>query len=512
MKLRDKAFAVAERAARSVVRRRLSGYRVEVTSGDVTKPHRLAAPRRVAVVGGGLAGCTAAEVLAARGYEVTLYERSGHLGGKVGGAGIVTDPEGRPIAIDHGFHAFFRHYENLNRFLARAGVAPMRAIEDYVVVDSNGAVSRFGEIETTPLLNILSLAKHGFYRFGEVAPPRTRRRMHEFLQYDPDRTFRDLDDESFASFAERAALPPKLRRVFTTFGRAFFTDERRLSTAELIKAFHFYYLSHDRGLLYDYPVGSAEQTLVLPLERRLRGLGVRLALGQSVDSIEPTASSIIVADEHVDAVVLATHANAARAIALASPSFAKTFPKTYEQLTRIEPGGRYAVMRVWLDADPCARLPVFLTTDRIRLLDAVASYHRITKDDHAWAERTGGAALELHSYSVPEDLPDAKIEEAFIAELREFFPKAIKMRVLGSHLVIRDDFTSRHVGAAKSRPGTETDDPRLVLAGDWVSLPVPALLMEAACTSGIFAANAIMARDRLSPEPIYSVPLRGLFA
>src|SRR3954447_21124377 len=37
---------------------------------------------RVGVVGGGLGGLAAACVLAARGYAVTLFERSGHLGGK----------------------------------------------------------------------------------------------------------------------------------------------------------------------------------------------------------------------------------------------------------------------------------------------------------------------------------------------------------------------------------------------------------------------------------------------
>jgi len=41
------------------------------------------APKKVAVVGGGLAGMESARVAALRGHKVTIYERSGHLGGHV---------------------------------------------------------------------------------------------------------------------------------------------------------------------------------------------------------------------------------------------------------------------------------------------------------------------------------------------------------------------------------------------------------------------------------------------
>ena len=56
----------------------------------------------------------------------------------------------------------------------------------------------------------------------------------------------------------------------------------------------------------------------------------------------------------------------------------------------------------------------------------------------------------------------------------------------------------------------ETDLPNLFLAGDWVKLPFPAMLMEAAYSAGLVSANAILAREGLRQNAVQSVPLRGL--
>jgi uncharacterized protein with NAD-binding domain and iron-sulfur cluster len=38
------------------------------------------------------------------------------------------------------------------------------------------------------------------------------------------------------------------------------------------------------------------------------------------------------------------------------------------------------------------------------------------------------------------------------------------------------------------------------------------MLMEGAFSSGLLAANCVLAREGLAEEPIWSVPLRGIFA
>jgi len=50
------------------------------------------------------------------------------------------------------------------------------------------------------------------------------------------------------------------------------------------------------------------------------------------------------------------------------------------------------------------------------------------------------------------------------------------------------------------------------LAKDWVKIPTPAMLMEAAFTSGLLCANGILATQDLQEEPVYSVPQKGTIA
>ena len=91
--------------------------------------------RPVTVVGGGLAGMVAALELVRRGFDVTLHEASGRLGGKAGsdvdpplhGPDYRLDPtlslpEG--VQIDHGYHVFPLWYTNMRRLWDDIGIDP----------------------------------------------------------------------------------------------------------------------------------------------------------------------------------------------------------------------------------------------------------------------------------------------------------------------------------------------------------------------------------------------------
>ncbi|MDQ3264369.1 MAG: FAD-dependent oxidoreductase [Myxococcota bacterium] len=501
-------WALAAALVRRLVGWRLGPYRVRVNTVDAAAPRQLSSPRRVAVVGGGLAGIAAASTLGERGYQVTLFEAKPHLGGKLGSWQVELSPTDTQW-VSHGFHAFFRHYYNLNRFLTSLGAhQKFKGISDYRILVPGGGEISFGEMEKTPVLNLLKLSEQGVYRLGEVFRAPTRDALSVFLAYDPALTPSQLDGMSFAEFDRRAQLPKQLKLAFNTFARAFFADESKLSLAELVKSFHFYFLGHDGGLVYDYPASDYEASLLAPIRHRLQQWGVQLRLGTPVTGLARTAAGFTVNAEPFDAVVLASDVAGTRKVLEAARGLEALDPR----LRGLVPGQRYAVLRLWLDKQPRAGLPVFVITDRVQVLDAIAFYDRTETESAAWVEKNGGAVVELHCYAVPDAMSEARVRELLLEELRSFLPELKDATLRHEWYELRQDFTAFHVGMHSQRPGTESGVPGLYCAGDWVKLPFPAMLMEAAFSSGLVAANKILATDGLQEEPVESVPLRGLLA
>jgi isorenieratene synthase len=495
----------------ALIRKRLQGYRVQVNTVDAGKPERLKEPVKVAVVGSGLAGLAAATTLAARGFSVTVFEAAPYLGGKLG-SWQHTLPNGAPVWVSHGFHAFFRHYYNLNRFLDARGLRrAFRSIGDYVIIGKDGKAITFAGLSTTPVLNLVSMARKGMFKVREVLFGPARDLMGIFLEYEQAVTFARYDHLSFAQFDAHARLPPSLKLSFNTFSRAFFADEDKLSLAELVKCFHFYYLSQDGGLVYDYPTRDYEPALLAPVRDELLAAGAQVRMGTSVEALEERDAGWAVNGEAFAQVVLATDVVGAKAIMTGAKS--PKLPALRQSFERLVPGQRYAVLRLWTDRDVREGLPVFVITDKFRVLDAVATYHRLEEESAAYVKAHGGAVLELHCYAVPEELGgEAELRAAFLDELVRFFPELAGLKVHAEHLQLKRNFTAFHVGMDALRPTVDSGAPGLFFAGDWVKLPFPAMLLEAAFSSGLVAANRILAAHGLREEPVDSVPLKGLMA
>lgn len=502
------------------IERKFGGYRHLAFPLDEQSPEALTTPRSVAVVGAGLAGLAAASRLAQRGFAVTLLERNEYIGGKLG-SWKTTMPDAREIGMSHGFHAFFRHYYNLNQWFAELGIDQRyRDIGDYLILTVDGRQYSFKDVATTPILNLLSLAQQGIYNLREVAKPPTGPKMEALLRYDPVTTFAEFDDISYARFADEARLPATLRLVFNTFARAFFSDADKMSMAELIKSFHFYYLSNDSGLIYDYLDDDFEPALLAPLRAHLREHDVDVRTSCEITQIVATHDGRYeIAGETFDYLVVASDVVGTRALFERSPSLIATVPDTAAKVATLAPGQRYAVLRVWLDRKFDRKLPGFIITERVQLLDAVTFVHDTERESTAWvAEREAaglaGSVIELHCYSVPESFPqdEALLREQLLVEMRQFFVELADAQIVHSYFYVRRDFPGFHVGKHASRPSWETEQASLFLAGDWVRLPIPAMLMEAAYTSGLLAANAICRREGVREYPVWTVPRRGFMA
>jgi isorenieratene synthase len=183
-----------------------------------------------------------------------------------------------------------------------------------------------------------------------------------------------------------------------------------------------------------------------------------------------------------------------------------------KQIQEMKESQRYAVLRIWTDKKLKGDYPFFIFTDALEILDSITIYHQMEKSSEEWVNKNGGGIYELHCYALPDDFDENKVRDQFIKEFEEYFPEIKEAKIIYENLQVKDDFTAFHTGLNKTRPGFKTEIDNFYLAGDWVKLPVPAMLMEAAATSAMFAVNDIFEKESLRQEMIWTVPVKGLLA
>ena len=494
------------------IKKKLGGYKIHLNKMDSSLPQKLSQEKSAGIIGGGLAGVSAAIFLAERGFRVKIFEKEKYLGGKVGSWPVKFD-DGFSTQVEHGFHAFFRQYYNLRNLLKKIDAYKyLIPIDDYLILTKNYGNFGFKDISTIPILNILSMAKTGIYSYKDAMLNPGFRKMISLLSYNREKTFSKFDDVSFKDFADDVKLPPEMRLMFTTFSRAFFAEPQYISMAELIKSFHSYFLSNDLGLLYDVLNDDFEDTLWKPAKNYLSKYNSTISLDSKIVSFKKEGAQFIINDDRFDYAIIASDVKGTKNIIKNSDYFKNEHPDFYDQITNLKQSQRYSVLRIWIDKDIRQGVPFFIFTDALKILDSVTIYHRMEKSSEVWVNKNGGGIFELHSYAVPDNFPEGEIRNQFLKEFEEYFPEIKGYKIKYEYLQVKDDFTAFHTNLFNNRPTVKTEVENLSLAGDWVRMENPSMLMEAANTSALYAANAVFKKEGLSEEPIYSVPIKGILA
>lgn len=495
---------------RKKIRQKLGEYRQPLNRVDESLPLTLPHRKTVAVVGAGLAGISAASHLAERGFAVTLWEKENHLGGKMGA--WTFESKGETLRMEHGFHAFFRQYHNLREYLKRIGAYEnLRPVDDYVILFEKNKRQGFKNLDPTPGLNVLDLRKHGVFGIGTLLNPLGIPFL-QLLRYNREKTFRRFDTENFARYARRTRMPARMRLVFNSFARAFFSEPEKMSMAELIKGFHFYFLGNEDGLLYDVLDDDFSLSFLAPAEQYLRQHGVDIRTGAPVTEIGRMGNEYRVNGKSFDYLVLCTDVKHLTLLLERSPVL-QQYSGFNRSVGALKASGRYAVYRVWTDRFESGNDPFFLFTDRLQVLDSITFYHRMEKTSERWSNEHRGGIFELHCYAVPDSVVDDEaIKKALLAELFHYFPELEGMNIVHEHFRVADDFPAFHTGQYASRPGIETEIPGVYLAGDWVKQDNCSMLMEAAFTAGAQAANLILEKEGLRTNALFSGPQKGVLA
>ena len=108
-------------------------------------------PNSVAILGGGVAGLSAAHELAERGYKVDVYERKPVLGGKARSIPVPNSaaPPQRPLPGEHGFRFFPGFYRHVTDTMRRIPYGAHGSTYDNLSVATRMLLARAGKTEIT---------------------------------------------------------------------------------------------------------------------------------------------------------------------------------------------------------------------------------------------------------------------------------------------------------------------------------------------------------------------------
>ncbi|WP_375431103.1 FAD-dependent oxidoreductase [uncultured Friedmanniella sp.] len=471
--------------------------------------------RPVLVAGGGIAGLAAATGLAERGVPVTLVEAQPQLGGRVRAWPVVHDDgvNGAEVTMSRGFHAFFRQYYNLRGLLRRAdpGLDQLVPLEDYPLVLAGGHRDSFATLPRTPPLSVAAfVAQSPSFTLADLSRVDVPAAL-ELLDVDFPDTFSRYDGESAADFLDRLRFPEGARHLaLEVFARSFFAHPSEFAAGELVAMFHTYFTGSAEGLLFDVPREDYDTALWAPLGRYLHGLGVQVRTSETVQSVAEGADGQLLVgfgsgeQRAYAGVVVATDLATTRRLVIGS---GLVEGRDTDRLAATRKAPPFAVWRLWLDRRAAPERSPFLGTSGFGPLDNISLLERFENGARRWSDASGGSVVELHAYALRPGSDEAGVRAELRQQLDVLYPELEGAGVLAEEWLLSEDCPLAGTAPWQLRPEVTTADPRLVLAGDGIRCDYPVALMERAATTGLLAANALLAAEGVAGHDLWTVPM-----
>ncbi|MEV6016725.1 hydroxysqualene dehydroxylase HpnE [Streptomyces sp. NPDC051997] len=434
------------------------------------------------VIGGGLAGVTAALALADAGVRVTLLEGRPRLGG------LAFSFQRGDLTVDNGQHVFLRCCTAYRWFLDRVdatALAPVQDRLDVPVLDLDAPPGRrLGRIGRdalpVPLHLARSLATYQHLSLAERAGVgRAALALKGLDLTDPALDTQNFGDWLAAHGQSRRAVEALWDLVGVATLNAVAQDSSLGLAAMVFKT----------GLLSDpgaadigwarVPLGELHDTLA---RKALDSAGVRTEIRTRVTSVSPYGNgrwSVQVPGERIEA----------DTVVLAVPQ---------REAHDLLPEGALDAPERLLDIGTAPILNIHVVYDRQVL---TAPFFAALGSPVQWVfDRTEASGLKDGQYLALSqsaaqdeiDEPVAVLRERYLPELERLLPGA---RGAG----VKDFFVTRErtatfapaPGVGRLRPGARTKAPGLYLAGAWTATGWPAT-MESAVRSGVGAADAAL--------------------
>ena len=267
---------------------------------------------RVAIIGTGIAGNTAAYCLAEAGHAITLYEREPRVGGH--SATVDIDYDGRPIAVDTGFIVYNElNYPNMVAMYAHLGVETEVSDMSFAVSIDRGRFEWAGKSgSAAKVLNGL-LAQR-----GNAFNPRYWTMLRDIVRFQKQSVEElaggTLDGATLGDYLDRRGFSEVFRNDYIIpMGAAIWSTPAKEMLAFPAASFIAFFDNH-RLLQWDRPVwrtvtgGSRHY-----VSKLTGGFSKHIRLSTAVTEVTREASGVRVRDEHggeeaFDQVVIAAHA------------------------------------------------------------------------------------------------------------------------------------------------------------------------------------------------------------
>jgi hydroxysqualene dehydroxylase len=435
------------------------------------------------VIGGGLAGITAALDLADAGRKVTLLEARPRLGG----ATFSVERDG--LWVDNGQHVFLKCCTAYRGLLDRIGAASDTELQSRLAIPVVRPGGRVSWLRRTSLPAPLHLGA-SIARFGPLSP-RDRVRLVPAILALMELSLDDpsLDEETFAEWLSRHK---QRRSSFQALWDLIALPTLNLPAADAslaLAAFVF-----QTGLLaradagdIGFHVGTLQQIVGDPARRALADAGVDVRLGWRAERLERLdgggyrlsgrgASGAEALDARTAVVALPHDRAGALLEPLLGPNAGRPATLAVSPIVNLH----IVYDRRVIDEPFAAGVgtPVQYLFDRTEAAGAPGGHQYL-------AVSLSGAAAEMRE-SVPA------LRERYLAAMAALLPRA------GTATVERFQVTREHAatfaalpGTAALRPGARTALAGLVLAGAWTDTGWPATL-EGAVLSGRRAATVVL--------------------
>ena len=433
----------------------------------------------VVVIGGGVAGLTAAVDLTSHGYSVFLIEQKEHCGGRT--YSFVHDKTGDDV--DNGQHLMMGCYHSTLRLLDTIGALPRVSVQKNLSVafrhPQKGAASLRASSLPAPLhllfgllrLKSLSLIQRiMLLRVGAALMYRT---------YDEEERLRSM---TVSQWLDSLGQPEENKKyLWDILAIGTLNDSPSVVSAALFaKVLRSAFLGTSSDSSMVIPRQGLSRIFVDSAVDYLTKHSGRVMLGKGVGALQ-------VHDGLVNAVSLDDGEKMTpRAVISAVPYFGVTkmlgeemlrsFPE-FRSLDAFRPSAIITI-HLWFD------IP-FVDEEFVALLDSPIHWV-FNKSKILKGRKSGLSYLSLVVSGATElvEVKKAKLVEMAISELRKFYPESAKAKLVHS-LVIKEKRAtfSPRVGTEVIRPSHITAVKNFFLAGDWTDTKLPATI-EGAVQSG----------------------------